>query len=81
MRKRDYLGSFELMVMLALMQRGENAYGVPNAREIASASHPSLPLHGARFGAFLHGPQCHRHAQASFVFKHIQTTFAATPLD
>lgn len=34
MRKRDYLGSFELMVMLALIRLGENAYGVPISREI-----------------------------------------------
>ena len=34
MRKRDYLGEFELMVMLALIRLGENAYGVPISREI-----------------------------------------------
>lgn len=34
MRTRDYLGSFELMVMLALIRLGENAYGVPITREI-----------------------------------------------
>ena len=34
MRKRGYFGEFELMVMLALMRIGENAYGVPICREI-----------------------------------------------
>ena len=29
MTKRDYLGNFELMVMLALLRLGEDAYGVP----------------------------------------------------
>jgi len=28
MTKRDYLGNFELMVMLALLRLGEDAYGV-----------------------------------------------------
>lgn len=31
---REYLGSFELMVMLALIRLGADAYGVPIAREI-----------------------------------------------
>jgi DNA-binding PadR family transcriptional regulator len=34
MTKRDYLGNFELMVMLALLRLGEEAYGVPILREI-----------------------------------------------
>ena len=35
MARRDYLGNFELMVMLALLRlRGEAAYGVPILREI-----------------------------------------------
>jgi PadR family transcriptional regulator PadR len=34
MAKREYLGNFELVVMLALIRLGENAYGVPIAREI-----------------------------------------------
>lgn len=46
MRKRDYLGNFELMVMLALVRLGENAYGVPisivieerSGREVALGS-------------------------------------------
>jgi PadR family transcriptional regulator PadR len=38
MRKREYLGSFELIVMLALMRLGRDAYGVPIAREIEEAT-------------------------------------------
>jgi DNA-binding PadR family transcriptional regulator len=38
MRKRGYFGEFELMVMLALMRIGENAYGVPICREIEEHS-------------------------------------------
>jgi DNA-binding PadR family transcriptional regulator len=34
MPKTGYLGDFELMVMLALMRLGDEAYGVPIAREI-----------------------------------------------
>jgi PadR family transcriptional regulator PadR len=34
MRKRTYLGPFELMAMLALLRLGEDAYGVPIFREI-----------------------------------------------
>lgn len=32
--KRGYFGEFELLVMLALMRLGENAYGVTICREI-----------------------------------------------
>jgi PadR family transcriptional regulator, regulatory protein PadR len=34
MRKDSHLGEFELIVILALLRLGENAYGVPIAREI-----------------------------------------------
>jgi DNA-binding PadR family transcriptional regulator len=44
MRKRDYLGSFELMVMLALIRLGENAYGVPISREIAERTGREVAL-------------------------------------
>jgi PadR family transcriptional regulator, regulatory protein PadR len=44
MRKRDYLGSFELMVMLALIRLGENAYGVPISREIEERSGRGVAL-------------------------------------
>ena len=32
--RRDYLGSFELMVLLTVMHLGEDAYGVPISEEI-----------------------------------------------
>jgi len=32
--KRGYLGEFELMVILTLIQLGEDAYGVPISREL-----------------------------------------------
>jgi PadR family transcriptional regulator PadR len=38
MRKREYLSEFELTVILALLRLGEDAYGVPIAREIESTS-------------------------------------------
>ena len=34
MARRAYLGEFELMVLLVLMRVGEEAYGVPIAREL-----------------------------------------------
>jgi PadR family transcriptional regulator PadR len=44
MKKRDYLGSFELMVMLALIRIGETAYGVPISREIEERSGREVAL-------------------------------------
>jgi len=38
MARRTYLGEFELMVMLVLLRLGEDAYGVPIAREIEESS-------------------------------------------
>jgi DNA-binding PadR family transcriptional regulator len=34
MPKRQYLGEFELLVMLTIIRLGENAYGVPISQEI-----------------------------------------------
>jgi PadR family transcriptional regulator PadR len=34
MRKGDYLGNFELMLLLALIRLGDNAYGVTIASEL-----------------------------------------------
>ena len=34
MRKGEYLGNFELLVLLALMRLGDDAYGVTIAREL-----------------------------------------------
>jgi len=44
MRKRDYLGQFELMVLLAILQAGEDAYGVPIAREIEETTGKEIAL-------------------------------------
>jgi DNA-binding PadR family transcriptional regulator len=44
MAKRNYLGGFELMVMLALMRLGEDAYGVPISREIEQRSGREVAL-------------------------------------
>jgi PadR family transcriptional regulator PadR len=44
MKKRDYLGSFELMVILALIRLGEDAYGVPISREIERRSGREVAL-------------------------------------
>jgi PadR family transcriptional regulator, regulatory protein PadR len=38
MRRRDYLGQFELMVLLAVISIDEAAYGVPIARKLEAAS-------------------------------------------
>jgi DNA-binding PadR family transcriptional regulator len=38
MSPRSYLGEFELMVMLALIRLGEDAYGVPISREIEAST-------------------------------------------
>jgi DNA-binding PadR family transcriptional regulator len=38
MAKRDLLGGFELLVLLALIRLGEDAYGVPIADTIEAAS-------------------------------------------
>ena len=38
MRRRDYLGQFELMVLLAVTSIGEDAYGVSIARELETAT-------------------------------------------
>lgn len=44
MAKRDYLGSFELIVMLVLMRLGDDAYGVPISREIEARSGREVAL-------------------------------------
>src|SRR5690242_14644699 len=38
MPRRSYLGEFELMVMLALIRLGDDAYGVTISREIEASS-------------------------------------------
>jgi PadR family transcriptional regulator, regulatory protein PadR len=44
MRRRDYLGSFELMVLLALIRLGDDAYGVPISEEIEAQSGREVAL-------------------------------------
>ena len=44
MRKRDYLGNFELMVLLAILQVGEDAYGVPIGRTLEDSTKREVSL-------------------------------------
>ena len=44
MSKHSYLGDFELMVLLAVMRLGEEAYGVPISREIEQQSGRDVAL-------------------------------------
>lgn len=44
MPKRANLGDFELMVMLALLRLGDDAYGVPISREIEQQSGREVAL-------------------------------------
>lgn len=44
MTRRDYLGSFELMVLLAVMQLADDAYGVPIARTIEDTTERPVAL-------------------------------------
>lgn len=44
MPKRNYLGDFELMVLLALMRLGEDAYGVPISEQIQLQSGREVAL-------------------------------------
>jgi DNA-binding PadR family transcriptional regulator len=47
---RDYLTDFELMILLAILRIGEEAYGVPIAREIETTGGRSVVL-GAVYAA------------------------------
>jgi PadR family transcriptional regulator PadR len=44
MTARSYLGEFELMVMLALIRLGDEAYGVPISRELEANSRREVKL-------------------------------------
>ncbi len=44
MSKREYLGSLELLVLLAVMRSGRNASGIPIAREIETCSRKDVAL-------------------------------------
>jgi DNA-binding PadR family transcriptional regulator len=60
MRKGNYLGEFEQMVLLALMRLGEGAYGVTIRREIEERTGRSVTL-GAIY------PTLHRLEAKGFV--------------
>ena len=44
MTRQAYLGEFELMVLLAAIRLGDDAYGVPIAREIEARSRREVAL-------------------------------------
>jgi PadR family transcriptional regulator len=44
MRKREYLGQFELLVLLAVLQIGDGAYGVPIADLIEESTNKDVAL-------------------------------------
>jgi DNA-binding PadR family transcriptional regulator len=44
MRKGDYLGNFELMLLLALLRLGDDAYGVTIARELEEHTHREVVI-------------------------------------
>jgi DNA-binding PadR family transcriptional regulator len=44
MRKREFLGGFELLVLLALIRLGEDAYGVPISEAIEESSGREVAL-------------------------------------
>jgi len=44
MTERSYLGEFELMILLAVIHLGEDAYGVPIARELESLRRRSVSV-------------------------------------
>src|SRR5580692_9324572 len=44
MARSGYLGEFELMVLLALMRLGDDAYGVPISRELEERSGREVAL-------------------------------------
>jgi PadR family transcriptional regulator, regulatory protein PadR len=44
MSKRTYLGEMELMVLLAVVRLGDDAYGVPISRELLSLAGREVAL-------------------------------------
>jgi PadR family transcriptional regulator, regulatory protein PadR len=44
MRRREYLGSLELLVLLAVLRAGRNASGIPIAREIEAGGGREVAL-------------------------------------
>lgn len=53
MKSRTYLSQTELMVMLAIMRLGENAYGVPIAQEIGKCTGREIAI-GVVYSALKH---------------------------
>jgi len=44
MKRREHLGSLELLVLLAVMRAGRNASGIPIAREVEQGSGRDVAL-------------------------------------
>jgi len=44
MRKGEYLGNFELMLLLALLRLGDSAYGVTIAQELEKHTHREVVI-------------------------------------
>jgi DNA-binding PadR family transcriptional regulator len=44
MPKRAYLGEFELMILLALIRLGDDAYGVPISKELLNTTGREVSL-------------------------------------
>jgi DNA-binding PadR family transcriptional regulator len=44
MAKRSFLGGFELLVLLAILRLGDDAYGVPIADAIEASSHKRVSV-------------------------------------
>lgn len=44
MARRSYLGEFELMILLALIRLGDDAYGVPISKELLSRTGREVAL-------------------------------------
>jgi PadR family transcriptional regulator PadR len=44
MAKRGYLGEFELMILLALIRLGDDAYGVPISKELLNTAGREVAL-------------------------------------
>jgi PadR family transcriptional regulator PadR len=44
MSRYDYLGNFELMVLLAVLRVGDDAYGVPVSRELEAQSRQEVAV-------------------------------------
>ena len=50
MAVRDFLGEFELMVLLAVIRTGDGAYGVPILKELCDTTRRDVILLAERLG-------------------------------